>query len=124
MVLRSYVKAALWGGAILLAIDAIFAGVMRACPYFAPHCSPAAIYGIHRTWFVLHPIAHPLHVTVILTFFPDRAHPVHGPPPDALVTFLYYGLCFSEAFLYGMLVGVLARIVLPLLTRQTDARRN
>jgi hypothetical protein len=49
---------------------------------------------------------------------------MHGPPPDTLETFLYYGLCFSEAFLYGMLFGVLARIVLPLLTRQTDARRK
>ena len=108
-----HIRASLWTGAILLAIDAVLAIIADAC---LQYCDERVVPAVTRIRFLAHPIADPIFNWIILTLFDGERRFLHVWTPTAAEAVrdavLYNGLCFLEAFLYGLLLGMLASMLL------------
>ena len=109
----SYTKAALWAGAIFLAIDVTSAIALAICNYHAHHCT----YVLARGSYPAHPIANALYMIVARSLFDIEARFVHSWSPSMLELAFYQGLLFLEAFLWGALLGIFTKALASLLTR-------
>ncbi|MGE0651566.1 MAG: hypothetical protein AB7P12_07435 [Alphaproteobacteria bacterium] len=123
----SYLKAALWGGTVLLALNALLVIAIETCNYFTESCGEhlAALTRVSR---VTHPIAERLYVEIVLAFFDAGNRVLHQWNPTRLEyardAVVFYGLCLLEAFFYGLILGFLVRVLLPWVTRPMNLWRG
>lgn len=134
----SYTKTALLGGAILLAIDAALVVTLETCNYAASVMTPdqydqyahyytmlaGCTFALSRISYVTHPVANTLYVAIVNTFFDARDRFLHSWSPSTLEVVLYNGLLLSEAFFWGALFSVFAKILFSLLTRFATVSRS
>lgn len=108
-----YNKAALWGGQIFVLIEAALQIAIEACNhnYFWPHC----VRTLPRAHFLAHPIANAVFNAAVLAFFDGEnrrlyfVSPISAARVDILI--LFYGLCLTEAFLYGLIFGMGSKVL-------------
>ena len=116
-----YIRTGLWGGAILVALDAALTAVEYTCLQYCEQTAPT----VGRIRFIAHPIADPLFNALILALFDGEQRFLHVWTPTTVEAIrdavIYEGFCFLEAFFYGFLLGVMASILIPRLTERARA---
>jgi hypothetical protein len=119
----SYFKAALWGGTILLAVNAVLVVAIETCNYFTESCGEG-LSALTRISFLTHPITERLYREIVLAFFLGESRSLHPWSPSTLEVIPYYGLHLLEAFFYGLILGFLVRALLPRVTRPMNLWRS
>jgi hypothetical protein len=110
------IRMGLWGGTILVALEVALTIVEYTCLQYCEQSAPT----VGRIRFIAHPIADAAFNALVIAFVDGERRFLHVWVPttveairDAVV---YNGLCFLEAFSYGLLLGIMASILFPRLT--------
>ena len=116
-----HIRGGLWGGAILVVLDAALTIIEYTC---LQYCEQTAST-VGRIRFVAHPITDPLFNALTLALLDGEQRFLHVWTPTTIEVIreavIYNGLCFLEAFFYGFLLGVMVSILIPRLTKRAKA---